>query len=441
MTAYYVYSGAGGAANGTSWANAYTKLATAYSGKAAGDIFYVAHDHSETTAGVTLDSPGTHTSFVRVVCADRSGSVPPVAADLRATAVIECSANNNMFISGCTHYDGIIFNCGSSSGGSSANMVIADNTNSNSLRFDNCALNIARSGNSGQIFLAGTGGQNNVYVELNNTTVGFTASGQGISKVSMLRWRNTPSAITGTVPTSLFQAMGTGVIDCEGVDLNAYTGTLATTSSSAPGMQWRFVDCKLNGSVVKATANLATILGNGSHEVHFVRTGSSGVNYNIFKQHKTGALNEELTVVRTGGASDGTTPLAWKIDTSATSSYFTPFECPLIAVWNDTTGSSKTATVEGVWGGGAVPNDDEVWVEVRYLSDASSPQGTIVKDARTILGTAAGQTSSSETWGGSTTKFKLNVSFTAQQKGWVYARVMCAKPSSTFYIDPLITLT
>jgi hypothetical protein len=35
----------------------------------------------------------------------------------------------------------------------------------------------------------------------------------------------------------------------------------------------------------------------------------------------------------------------------------------------------------------------------------------------------------------------LNVSFTPQQKGFIYARVKCAKASSTFYIDPLVTLT
>ena len=40
----------------------------------------------------------------------------------------------------------------------------------------------------------------------------------------------------------------------------------------------------------------------------------------------------------------------------------------------------------------------------------------------TIFAAAAGQTSSSETWDGSTTKFKLAVSFTPQQAGWVISR-------------------
>ncbi|MER8692388.1 MULTISPECIES: hypothetical protein [Mesorhizobium] len=55
--------------------------------------------------------------------------------------------------------------------------------------------------------------------------------------------------------------------------------------------------------------------------------------------------------------------------------------------------------------------------------------------------TAAAQTSSSETWGGSTASFKLNVSFTPQQEGWILARVKAGKASATIYVDPKVTLT
>ena len=82
-----------------------------------------------------------------------------------------------------------------------------------------------------------------------------------------------------------------------------------------------------------------------------------------------------------------------------------------------------------------------MWLDVEYLGDASSPQASFGNDSADILATAANQTSSSETWGGSTAAFKLAVTFTALQKGWIYARVKVAKASSTFYIDPLVTLT
>ena len=197
------------------------------------------------------------------------------------------------------------------------------------------------------------------------------------------------------------------------------------------------MDCKLNASVTKS----ASPQSYGSTEVDFIRCGAAGVNYAVYRDRISGQLTEETTIVRTGGggASDGTTTISWKVVTTANCTYSMPFECPPIAIWNDTTGS-KTATVEGI--AATLPTDQEIWLDLEYLSDASSPQGSFVNDGKAdLLATAANQTSSSATWSGSTTAFKLAVTFTPQQKGWVYARVKCAKASSTFYIDPLVTLS
>jgi len=90
MASYYIWSGATGSANGTSWANAYTTLTTAFSGKVAGDVFYVAQDHLEATAAaVTLTTAGTSANPSKVICVDRAGSVPPVSADRRTTAQVK----------------------------------------------------------------------------------------------------------------------------------------------------------------------------------------------------------------------------------------------------------------------------------------------------------------------------------------------------------------
>ncbi len=441
MAVYYVYSGAGGSNNGSSWANAFTTLTTAFATEVAGDTLYVAHDHAESTgAAITLTSSGTVSNPTKIVCVDRAGTVPPVSADRRATATVATSGAFNMTLTGCAHYDGIIFNCGT--GSSTANLILCAAAN-NMLRFDNCSLRLVNTAAAATLYVGGSAGSlGATCVELNNTTMSFAAATQTVNIVNVLKWRNTASALLGTMPNNLFTPTSQrgGLVDCAGVDLSAAGSgkVIALSNGTFQGFQFRFLDCKLNASVTKASAQV----GFGSGDVDFIRSGSSGVNYAAYRLAMAGALNEETTIVRTGGASDGTTAIAWKIDTSANSNYSTPFECPPIAIWNDTTGSAVTATVEGIWGGGAVPNDDDVWLDVEYLGDASSPMGSFINDGKAnLLASAAGQTSSSESWGGSTTKFKLGVSFTAQQKGWVYARVKCAKTSSTFYIDPLVTLT
>ena len=134
------------------------------------------------------------------------------------------------------------------------------------------------------------------------------------------------------------------------------------------------------------------------------------------------------------------TPYSWKIVTTANCTFSMPFECPPIAIWNNTTGSAVTATVECI--GAALPTDAEVWVDLEYLGDASSPQGSFVNDGTPdLLTTPAAQTTSTAVWGGSTAAFKLAVTFTAQQAGWIYARTKIGKPSTTIYIDPMVTLS
>ena len=439
MAVYYVYSGAAGAGTGADWANAFTTLTTAFATEAAGDTLYVAHDHAESTAGaVTLTSSGTVANPTKVVCVDRSGSVPPVSADRRTTAQVTTTGSNGITLTGVgVHYDGIIFNCGTGSGG--VNLLIASQLGAWH-RFDNCSLRIPGTGAS--TISAAALNVGGTVIELNNTTVSFGAIGQSIVVYGVFRWSNTPSALLGTIPTTLFTLTGSargGAVECNGVDLSAAgSGKTIVAASAIPQAQsFRFVDCKLNASVTKSV----TPTGPGATLVDFIRCGATGVNYTVHRHRMSGLLVEELTVVRSGGASDGLTPIAWRVDTTVDCTYSMPFQCPPIARWNDTDGSPVTATVEGIWGGGAVPNDDEIWLEVEYLGDNSSPQGSFVNDGKAnLLATAAAQTSSSETWGGSTTKFKLAVTFTPQQPGWIYARVKVGRASSTFYVDPLVTL-
>ena len=340
MASYYVWSAAAGSANGTTWANAYTTLTTAFSGKVAGDVFWIAHDHSESSAtALTLASPGTVASPSKVICVNRAGSVPPVSADRRTTAQIATTGNVGITVSLFTHYDGIIFIVGNSTG---APFFTAPGGNSQRIRFDNCSIRLGSTG-AGWIVLPQ---ENGTYVELNNTTVSFAAVGQFIEVSGVLKWRSTPSALLGTIPTTLFSTPnGDGAeIECIGVDLSAAGAgkTICGVSLQANAAKYKFIDCKLNASVTKSTVPTA----HGATEMDFIRCGSTGVNYNVFRHRITGTLDQETTIVRTGGATDGTTPISWKVITTANSNYSMPFECPPIAIWNDTTGSAKTATVE-----------------------------------------------------------------------------------------------
>ncbi len=169
-------------------------------------------------------------------------------------------------------------------------------------------------------------------------------------------------------------------------------------------------------------------------------------NYRLWVEDYAGSIKQETTIVRSGGASDGTTSLSWKMVSSANAEYpLIVLDSPEIVQWNDTTGSAITVTVEIITDNVTL-TDAECWLEVQYLGTSGYPLSTFISDAKAdVLATAANQTTSTETWtttGLTTpTKQKLSVTFTPQEKGFLHAVVKLALLSTTVYVDPLLVVT
>jgi hypothetical protein len=437
MANVYVYSGAVGAGTGANWANAFTTLAAAASSGSAGDVFYVAHNHAETQASaMTITFPGTVAAPNFVYCANSAGTVPPVSADLRATATVSTTGANNITVNGSVYGYGIIFQCGS--GAVTPSLLLAQATG-NTQFWDTCALNIVATGSSVIGLGTSTGGAK---ITLNNTTMQPNATGTTVNLAADFTWKNTASAITtgSALPTSLFNPSNArpSALFCEGIDLSALgSGKTLVGSGGAACNPFTFKDCKLGASVTVASTPAAL----SQPAIQLIRCDSGAVNYRSEKYTYAGTQTIETTIVRTGGASDGTTTIAWKLVTTANSKWKFPFECFPITIWSDTTGA-KTVTIEGVWGGGAVPLNDEIWIDVEYLGSALTPIGSYATSSKADgLATGANCTASTETWGGSTTKFKMSATLTTAMKGPITVYVKAAKASSTFYIDPKITIS
>lgn len=437
MATYYVYNGGSGA-GGTSWATAYTTLTAAFSGHAAGDTYYVAHDHNESTAAaITLTSLGTIVSPTKVICVNRAGSVPPVSADLRTTAQINTTGSNAHINigAGVTYWYGIKFQVGSSTLAASFNALSTGD--SNYPRFENCAITLNNSSASSRVTLASSSTSKGGLIHFLNCVFTFGSnSNQGFSSTGSLEAIIIGGSVVvgASIPLVLFNPPAE-TFRAIGVDFSAITAT-RTLIGAGTKYSTLLQDCKLASGVTVATT--PTTL---SQSVYLVRCDSGDTNYRQELYRYTGTLTTETTIVRTGGASDGTTPISWKIVTTANSEWVKPFECPPRVIWNDTTGS-RTVTVYGIWGGGAVPLNDEIWFEVAYLGTSGFPIASIATTNKAdILATGANTTADSSTWGGSTTDFKMQVTFTVNEKGPLMVIVKVAKLSSTFYIDPKIEVT
>jgi hypothetical protein len=441
MAHVYVRSLAGGAGTGADWANAYTTLAAACTAKAAGDNFWVSEDHAETQASaMTVTSPGASATPCTIICVDHAGTVPPVSADLRTTAIITTTGNNAMTLAGNAYCQGIAFNCGSTTG---AALFTIANTGGQDWLFKNCALANKGPGSNGNVMKLGGGGAGSVILDNTTLEVGNVANQIGLTG-SRLIWKNTPNAIAGTPPTSgLFTSAGIQQqVLIEGVDLSAIASTKTIFLAPTVGKQITLKNCKLASGVVVSGTPTSIFAG----PVDVVMCDSGATNYRTERYAYQGTQTVEATIVRTGGATDGTTPISWKIVTTANSKWIAPFESIPMAIWNDVTAANVTVTVYGVWGGGAVPNNDEIWMEVSYMGSSATPIATIntANTKADYLAAAAAQGTDGSTWGGSTTAFKMAVTLSSPQpgmKGPIYVTVKAAKASSTFYVDPKIVLS
>lgn len=425
--------------DGSTWALAKATLAAALTAAGAGGIVYMSQAHAESQASaMTLASPGTAASPVQVLCVNDSTGV------LATTGSVSTSLANAISHTGTSYYYGVNFDCAVGTNSSTSIAVVSGSSGSTQI-FDTCTFKLSSTGSSSRISMGGPSAD--MLLVFINTTVTFSHASQGFLPCGKFRWVNTPSAIVGAnIPTVLFGGANVNrgtIIDMSGVDLLALgSGTsIFTASAAAPSTRYRMENCKLGSSVGLTTGAVAA---HGSFELTVTNCDSADTNYRYYKESYSGAITHESTIVKTGGASDGTTSISRKLVSTANSKFYTPLESDPIVVWNETL-SSMTATVEIVTDNVTL-TDAECWLEIEYLGTSASTRSSIASDrAASIIATPANQTTSSVTWTttGLTTPVKqaLAVTFTPAEKGPIKARVMLAKASTTVYIDPLITIS
>jgi hypothetical protein len=428
----------GAPSNFTAWMAPHARLTNAYTTNwgAAGHTFYVGDDHAETqSTAISLSNPGTLSSPTYTYSMNHAASFPLGSGNLLAGATATITGGGTFSINGAAcYYYGITFAASGSNSG-------VQSLSGSLLQLDTCAIKKTSTSNNNISFGSSR-------IDFINTTMQFGSVSDTI-QISNARftWKNTASALAGAIfPTNMFNPSGTGggIIVCEGVDLSAMsTGkNLILSQSNAGAYDFHFIDCRLGSAV---SIENASPIGPIGQRVYVTRSAATGIGYAQHQYAYEGTLDHETTIVRTTGASDGSTGVSWKITTTANSRWVAPFEAIPISIWNTVTGNNVTVTLYGIWGTGAVPNNDDIWMDVEYLGASGSPLASFSTTTKSNnLVTASPLSSDSSTWGGSTTAFKMSVILSTPQPqlaGYIRVHVKAAKVSSTFYIDPLPVLS
>lgn len=447
MANIYVRSTDGDDADdGSTWALAKASLTGAAALTDAGNTIFVSDAHAYSTASnISITFDGTIGSPVKVICGDDVAE-PPTAV---TTTGSETSTAGTLTLTGPTAAGAYVYGMAFTS----YLLQYIGSAASGTFTLDNCAFSVTHPDSTTQGINFGTTGSHSTgLVIVKNSTVSLTTVGAGLAtgtgnvvldNVTLL------TAQTTFIKTVGVDARGGGVVLVTGCNLSA-AAAACNLVGAANGGKVIFRNCKLPASWTGSL--LGSTPAGAGFRVSMYNCDSADTNYRLKIQDYAGTIDSETTIVRTGGASDGTTTLAWKMATRANASYpLVPLVSDEIVRWNNTVASAITATVEIVHdsqgaGTGSDFQNDEIWLEVMYLGTSGVPLGSFISSAKAnVLATAADITNSTETWTttGLTTpvKQKLSVTFTPQEKGFIHAKVYLAKASKTVYVDPKITVS
>lgn len=438
MATIFVNSGAAGANNGTSWADAYTSIAST-TGAAAGDEIRVHETHTQTgTIGSLTWSNGTNANPVTIVCVDKD------AADaLSVGAEIVCNSGN-MSLVGSVVGDGMTWR--NTAGTvtlnfstetvqrhrnstvvqeSSSNIAVSSADRSYTL-LEDCTLDFSSAGGNGVVLsVPATGG---VLVMRGGTIKARSAghltliSATGSGSVARLAGVDVQNAITNVCTIN-------GAVRLSCCKLPTFTNLVSATPTKPEASNWALLESCRAGTLAAPELGLTWL------------------------ESRVGTVKSSLFRYRTGGADDPSgdqaNPHSWEMASNANAlDQVSWLESPPLTRWVDA-GAGQTVTV--YLAGAADLDNDETWLEVLSPSEAGTPtaQGRYQSTRCAFRATPAALDRSTGTvWEGADTgtdggtgQQKIDVSISPTVAGPVEVRVCLAKASTTLYLDPALYLS
>lgn len=416
------------ASDGLTWANAKATMAAALTAAGAGGTVYKADGHAESQATtITLTSPGAAATPIPVLCVDdTSDPEPPTALATGGSVQVTAAGLQHLKFAGFGYDYGSTYIVGSA-GNNNVQDIRWDSSAPWWWKHENCTFTLENINASSRVTVGleiSAGTVDDTLLEWVDCTVNFSSASQGFLVSTNFTWRG--GSVGDTAPTVLFKAKSNtgnaGNVLVEGVDLSLLgSGSSLVDVSGATIGSFTFKNCKLGASVAFTTGTHA---GQGGLTVEVVNCDSGDTNYNYYKRCYQGEIFDETAIVRTGGASDGTTALSHRFVSSANTKFYAPLVGPWVSFWNETTGSAITVATEVLWFGAALLKDDEAWIEVEYLGTSGFPVSSFAHDrAADILTAGANQSASTEPWVGTdranNNLYSLNDIIEVQGRLWI----------------------
>lgn len=436
MATRYVYNGATGAANGTSWTDAYTSGAAADTAAGSGDIIAFAHDHEEVLSAATAYSWGAGQSNPILVlsCQRDAPSLTLMAgACIRTTGANNLTPNNT----GSTYFWGMQFRAGD---GANAASLILNASSGNEVIYDNCILE-----------LGGANAANTMdvrHARYWDTWFGFAHASQGFAQASAAQceFRGGGLLAQGSPAlqiTELWKSLAPAAI-MDGFDFSqmgpAFDIANVTGSSSSLVLRGCKLPAGWTGQLNQALAGVRS-----RWEMHDTDDGDTQTRSEFYSYY--GSVTSTESVYRDGGpVPPGASGMSWAMVGSGNTYPLGTLNSPDLQRWNKSVGGPVTVTVHIARNSAAANlTDKQVWIEVAYKGASGYTLMTVDRSSRAADAITASGTDhaadSGATWTGLTspTKQKIEATFTPEEEGFVIVSVRLAA-ATTVYVCPLFDI-
>ena len=447
MTTYYVDDGGSQTAPYDTYAKAETTLAAliaAVGGFTADDEIHAGHDHAENTAGTVelAFASGVGSQPVRIISSNTTSDEYQAGASIQASG-----AGNDLNLStGASDWYGLTF-------------VVADNfgflTAGSVHRFHECTFTIAD-----RPIVVGVVG---ITLEYHNCAIVSTdAGGPSFNFAAdgiciLIRGGSITMGNANSAEPILEFGAGddNNTVLIEDCDLSGCTSDMSLVSFGASNNnRVTYRRCKLPSAytlpVVTREGNSIKVesCSGGTSTEAFLGIGGVDGGNGMWRDNR-GDIRTSTTRARKNGARDWPpgapegNNYSWEVTTSANVSYFAPLELPPIAFWTQP-GAQKVIiyTADDVdW------DDDELWMVVEHPSTdtPAEPNHVVLQNTKPepLATPEVVERDFDSIWAGagtgtdgSTGQQHLKSSiFNPIEAGPVIARLYCAKPGATFYVD------
>lgn len=411
--------------DGSTWALAKATLVSALTATGAGGRVFMSDNHAETQFGAITLTGGTINAPIQVISVNDAGDPEPPTSVLAGGSVSQTSTTADIAFDGYAYMYGVTF---------SSKRDFTWQDLEVKWIYDTCIFNLTGGNDE---WIVGSVDED-VFVFMKNCTIdlGFSTNIIRINKGGKMEWVG--GSLSGTIPTVLFNSLSRSVdIKMRDFDLSSLSTSLIDPTGTTGFFKVLLERCKLHASLTVLQNPIQTP---GSYvKLHSCDSGDT--TYSIIEESYEGTVIDETTIVRTGGASDGTTSFSYKMTTNANAVEFVqPLISPPIVAWTTAT-TSTNYDVEIVIDSATTLNNDDVWMELE--TPGSDAQGVITTTRLSnILSTPSELTASTETWsgvGGLEKKYRLRGTVAPGKAGPVTARIFLARPSTVIYVDMLIT--